>query len=396
VAPRAELYDLAADPGEERNLFAERENVAKGLRESLEILSATTELRPEPVDEKTLSSLRALGYLGGVPPETEGRPADPKDKVSIYNELLDLSIVREPTAEEATRIRIVLESEPHNPGALSLSGRFLLELGRPAEAKETYSRLLEVQPGAFEGHLGLGRALLDLREIEAARASLEKARAIDPESANVYCFPARLEGDLEASERWIREGLAVEPRRSLYQDLADLLIASGRDAELSKLALDWEGPGAESARSYARAQLLEYQGNSQGALAEFQRAFALAPGDDNVEQALANNLSRAGRFEEAMRHYEAILARTPCYLGALTNLGAVYERQGNVEEGIRSYDRAIECDPAYANAYRNLGAALARKGDLRGAIDALRKAKSLAPGDSELDEAIAELESLTR
>jgi hypothetical protein len=52
--------------------------------------------------------------------------------------------------------------------------------------------------------------------------------------------------------------------------------------------------------------------------------------------------------------------------------------------------------PDYSRAYRNLGAALARKADLRRALEALRKAKSLAPGDLELDAAIDELEGLTR
>jgi tetratricopeptide (TPR) repeat protein len=86
----------------------------------------------------------------------------------------------------------------------------------------------------------------------------------------------------------------------------------------------------------------------------------------------------------------------PCYLGALTNLGAIHERSGNAEEAIRSYESAIRCDASYAAAYRNLGAALARKGDLRKALEALRKAKRLAPEDRELGEAIAELEGMMR
>jgi arylsulfatase A-like enzyme/Flp pilus assembly protein TadD len=400
LAPRAELYDLQADSGEERNLILEQGTVASDLREALEKLEeATDPLRPEPLDEKALSSLRALGYLGGAEAETEGSLADPKDQISIYNEILDLSVVGEPTREDVVRIRAVLEQEPRNPRALSLGGRFLLDVGRPDEAKAIYSRLIEVQPGGFEGHLGLGRALLDLREIEAARASLEKARTLDPGSSSPYsslAALAKLEGDHQAAERWLREGIALEPRRSLYQALADLLVDTGRVDELSVLAAEWQGPGAESVRSYASGQLLASQGNVEGALVELARALALAPADDNVEQALANSLSRVGRFEEAMRHYQAILARTPCYLGALTNLGAIYERRGDVDEGIRRYETAIRCDPEYANAYRNLGAALARKGDLKRALEALRKARSLSPGDEELRAAIAELESLTR
>jgi tetratricopeptide (TPR) repeat protein len=199
-------------------------------------------------------------------------------------------------------------------------------------------------------------------------------------------------GNLDVSEKLLREAIALEPTDTLYQELADLLLASGRSDELARMASTWEGPAA----AYARGRALAAQGNHEGALVELDRALTLAPGDDNVEQELANSLSRAGRYQEAMRHYEAILARTPCYLGALTNLGAAHERRGNVDEGIRQYERAIGCDPEYSTAYRNLGAALARKGDLKRALEALRKARSLSPDDEELRAAVAELESLAR
>jgi tetratricopeptide (TPR) repeat protein len=278
-------------------------------------------------------------------------------------------------------------------------GSFLLDLRRPGDARKAFERLLEIQPESYDGDYGLGRALASLGESDSARASFERARALDPRSALVYSKLSALEKsqeNLEASERWLREGIAMAPSRLLYQDLADLLLSSGRGADVLPMANEWSGPGAAAAAAYARGQLLASQRNAEGALIELERAVSLAPEDDNIEQALANTLSGLGRFDEAKLHYEAILHRSPCYLGALTNLGAVHERRGNVDEGIRFYERAIGCDPEYANAYRNLGAALARKGELRRALEVLRKAKSLAPGDSELDSAIAELEGLTR
>ncbi|HEY7697510.1 MAG TPA: tetratricopeptide repeat protein, partial [Vicinamibacteria bacterium] len=395
-APRSELYDLDADPGETRNLVDERGDVAESLGNSLAQAKRGIAVEPGPVDERTLSSLRALGYLGGSPqaPGNEER-SDPKDRIAIYNEILELSVVRSPTPEELERIEAVLARDPENPRANSIHGTFLLALGRAKEAKEAYERLLEIEPSSYDGHYGLGRAFLSLEENDKARESLEKARSLDPENASVLGSLAaveKAEGNLEASEKFLREAIALEPTPLLCQELADLLLSSGRLEELARMAGTWEG----SAAAYARGQTLAAQGNHEGALVELDRALALAPGDDNVEQALANSLSRVGRFEEAMGHYQAILARKPCYLGALTNLGAVHERRGEVEAGIQSYERAIACDPGYANAYRNLGAALARRGDLRRALEVLRKAKTLAPGDAELDAAIAELERLTR
>jgi len=369
----------------------------------INLLAGRGSVLPESVDEKTLASLRSLGYVGGATAVPTDRSfsdlSDPKDEIAIYNELLDLLQVSEARPADLERIVSVMEKEPENARALLLYGKFLLDLGRPRDARKAFVRLVEVLPDGFDGHYGLGRALLGLGEIEAARASFEKALTIDPKSAEAYSRLSALEksqGNLEASERWLREGIAMAPSRLLYQDLADLLLSSGRGEEVSQMANEWSGPGAEAAAAYAKGQLLASQGNGEGALVELERAVRLAPEDGNIEQALANTLSGLGRFDEAKLHYEAILHRSPCYLGALTNLGAVHERQGNVDEGIRSYERAIGCDPEYANAYRNLGAALARKGDLRRALEVLRKAKRLALEDTELDSAIAELESLTR
>jgi choline-sulfatase len=404
LAPRSELYDLDSDPEERRNRIDERADVAGALRARLDELGTGRTVRPGPIDARTLASLRSLGYVGGsAGGELDGRSflerPDPKDKLSVYNEILDLSLVSRPEAGDVERLAEVLERDPGNPRALRMFGGFMLELRRPAEAKDAYQRLVASQPESFEGYYGLGRAQLELGELDAARASFEAARGIDPKSADVYSRLAAVDkakGDEVSAERWLREAIAVEPSRVLYQDLADLLLASGRERELVELSSHWNGNGADAATAYARGQLLSSQGNPAGALVELERASRLAPEDDNIEQALANSLSQLGRYPEAMDHYQTIVRRTPCYLGALTNLGAVYERLGRADDAIRSYESAIRCDDRYAAGYRNLGAALARKGDLKRALDTLEKAERLLPDDRELKDALAELRRMTR
>jgi tetratricopeptide (TPR) repeat protein len=403
LAPKSELYDLDSDPGEERNRFEEEASVAGELRARLEEVPASSNVRPESLDRSTLASLRALGYLGdsssATPPERSFEElSDPKDKLAVYKELNELTAVSAPTAGDVERLARVVELEPSSAKALSTYGNLLLERGRAPDARRTFERLLEVQPESYDGHYGLGRALAGAGgEIDAARRSFERALELDPRSAEVYYRLSALErsrGNLAESERWLRAGIALAPSRLLQQELSDLLASSGRDAEVSELAREWEETGDEAAAAYARARLLDAQGQSEGALTELERAFRLAPGDDNLEQALANSLSRLGRFEEAKSHYEAILGRSPCYLGALTNLGAIYEQDGRVDDAIRSYETAIRCDASYPAAYRNLGAALARRGEIRRALEALRNAQRLQPDDRELRAAIDELERM--
>jgi arylsulfatase A-like enzyme/Flp pilus assembly protein TadD len=404
LAPRSELYDLASDPGETRNLFEEETGMARDLSMRLEEVARGQNIVPESLDRETLGSLQALGYLGGggdaAPPERSFRElADPKDKLPLYVELNQLSAVVEPDENDLSRLARLLEKEPRSVKALSMLGNFCLDLGRSPEAQDAFERLLGIQPESYDGHYGLGRALAALGRANEAHQSFEKALELDPGSSEVYYRLSRLESsraNLEESERWLHRGIEIAPSSLLYQSLAELLVSTGRGEELSRSAAQWKGPGAEAAAAYARGQLLASQGNEEGGIAELERAASLAPRDDNVEHALANELSRAGRYEEAIGHYRAILDRTPCYLGALTNLGAAHERQGRVEDGLRAYERAIECDPEYGTAYRNLGAALAREGELSRALAMLRKARTLSPPDAELDGAIAELEHLTR
>ena len=80
-APRPELYDLAADPGEETNVFDRNPAVAEPDDGELDRLMAETSRdAPAPeaadLDKETLERLAALGYVGApVPPRTAARGA---------------------------------------------------------------------------------------------------------------------------------------------------------------------------------------------------------------------------------------------------------------------------------------------------------------------------------
>src|SRR6267378_1307278 len=86
LAPRPELYDLASDPHEQRNLTGEQPARAAALRGTLTKLldqerrigtTATTQTLPAGLLER----LGALGYVSGGPSATATSGADPKDKI---------------------------------------------------------------------------------------------------------------------------------------------------------------------------------------------------------------------------------------------------------------------------------------------------------------------------
>ena len=90
-APRPELYDLASDPFEERNLFAQRPAAIAALRAELRKLGSertfarrdSPALRPEQ-----FQMLSSLGYVSGGPSADAPTPntgLDPKDYIAVYN-----------------------------------------------------------------------------------------------------------------------------------------------------------------------------------------------------------------------------------------------------------------------------------------------------------------------
>jgi hypothetical protein len=93
VAPRPELYDLAADPGETRNLLEgppEQQRPARKLRQELAAMRGAFESHPaEAVDPELASALESLGYLSGsgAGSSSSGNGTlDPKDGVLLFAE----------------------------------------------------------------------------------------------------------------------------------------------------------------------------------------------------------------------------------------------------------------------------------------------------------------------
>jgi protein O-GlcNAc transferase len=98
----------------------------------------------------------------------------------------------------------------------------------------------------------------------------------------------------------------------------------------------------------------------------------------------ANQLAKAGRFGDAVPHYEEALRLAPDHVNALTNLGAVQHRLGRREEAAAHYRRALVIDPDAARAHINLALLLRDGGDLAGAVRHYDIARRLRPNDAEV------------
>jgi tetratricopeptide (TPR) repeat protein len=94
-----------------------------------------------------------------------------------------------------------------------------------------------------------------------------------------------------------------------------------------------------------------------------------------TEANLGTALHEAGRYDEAVIHYQKAAALQPDYAPAYNNLGVTLRAQGRVDEAIQAYQRGLQLGDAYPDLHFNLANALLEQnradeaaGHLRAAI----------------------------
>jgi Flp pilus assembly protein TadD len=120
--------------------------------------------------------------------------ADPSDHESAY-ELLQRGMAllhRRHHAQAAVVLERAARLEPGKGSILEALGRAYFNSGQPAEARETFEALLDVEPASHYGHFALGQSLKRLGRVREARTHLRLAVALDPGSTLYRNALARL------------------------------------------------------------------------------------------------------------------------------------------------------------------------------------------------------------
>jgi arylsulfatase A-like enzyme/Tfp pilus assembly protein PilF len=291
-APRPELYDLAADPAETRDLASELpEEVARLdelLARRLAVVSRLDSGGSDAalLDEADRERLRSLGYVvpesqsaTSDPHATEG--PDPKDEIGVLDALaraqrdidagrLDEAIARlEQTGNDGTAVRALRAS--------------IAVANDDFEAAERDARaVLASQSARPDVLMILGRALAGQGRLDEARAAIEAAVQIDPSVSSAWVFLGRIHE---------RAGNAVAARDALTR---------AREANANSLEATW------------RLAVLLLRG---GFDAQADALLALLPVDRELPVAAVAQLVMAeassGRREAALRRLSHARARRP-------------------------------------------------------------------------------------
>jgi tetratricopeptide (TPR) repeat protein len=120
----------------------------------------------------------------------------------------------------------------------------------------------------------------------------------------------------------------------------------------------------------------------QDSLTLNRHAIAVGRTGPKIHYNLGLALSKLGRCEEALVHFEDAIRLRPDHAKAHNNLGLCLHVLGRDDEAIASYKCAIELEPEMELAYINLSEALVALGRIDEGIAARQEALRLDPNDA--------------
>ncbi|MGH9366475.1 MAG: sulfatase-like hydrolase/transferase [Thermoanaerobaculia bacterium] len=315
--PIQELYNLASDPREARNLAPAGPDALRRLRKKLlEVPSGPT--AREAVGAEEAAKLRSLGYLSGGNEEkaSYGQEDDPKNLIAVDRQLHEV---------------------------VSLFGQ-----ERSGEALPIARRLVEENPKMKMGYLQLAFLLNQKGDLAGALRVYEKAES---------------------------NGLRDE---SLLRRRAMLLSEMGRPSEAVALLEPYrEGEDLETLNALGIA--LTDAGRPADGLAVFSRAFEIYPRNAQAYQNAGLALIKLERLEEARQNLEKALSISRRSPRALNALGVVWSRLGEPRKAVEAWARCVEVDPEQYDALYNLGRVAGQVGNWELARRALERFAATAP-----------------
>ncbi|MCE7995480.1 MAG: tetratricopeptide repeat protein [Roseivirga sp.] len=107
-------------------------------------------------------------------------------------------------------------------------------------------------------------------------------------------------------------------------------------------------------------------------------------------------LGDKGEFKKAIEKFNLALDKNPDNERLLSIRAVSYAALSNYEKAMADLNRAIEVAPLYASTYFKMGRIKEHFGDVDGALEAFKKAASLAPGNSNAYEKIGSIYHLEK
>ncbi len=294
-------------------------------------------LAKEPASEPALGMLVSAEMADGKAEDAvaalqRARAAVPKDS-RLTVALADLYS----RAGEGSKAIALLGEDPNaleaSPILLAAEARAQIALGQLPDARNTYLKLLAIDPRSLEARQRLVALLVQAKQYEAARNVVQEGLRIAPENIallQTYIAIDNSEGGLDqalATAGRLRGQVADTPAARALK--GDVYMSARRfdDAAREFAAQLKQSPSAYLAMRLASAQM--EGGHTDAAVTTLQDWHTSNPGDLAVTQALAGLEIAQGHLDRAEAHLKRLLDKKPHDPVALNNLAWIYQQRGD-------------------------------------------------------------------
>lgn len=205
--------------------------------------------------------------------------------------------------------------------------------------------------------------------------------APSPETLLREAIAERAAGDVASARAKLEAALAVSPRADpVRNELADLLIADGRDLDRAAAVLAGADPASAGPRWHLLSgRLAQVRGDGGAAVEAYARALALGA-DPELRYERARLLAELGRNDEAIAELLALRGQGRGDGAVALALAERYEAAGRLAEAEAEYRAQARAAPDRPLGWSLLAAFLARHGRDAEARDAEARARERAGG----------------
>jgi len=261
-----------------------------------------------------------------------------------------------------------------------LLARAGLVLGKVAQAEEAINKAIEMSPADAQLHYTRARVMLRAGKWDEVTEALNTAFRLDEKLAQpvdylVRASCAQREGSYDQAQKVLEEGLSRYPTApGLHCSLGQVYLAKNQPAEafyhfqyeimlsgpkssytdeardqieIMTALLDREKDPANYLKvAYGAAALMNMNPEGYEKAVENIKKGLRANGDDclPLQVLLGNAYVGLGKFDEAIKAFEAALRIDPFFVPAYVDLGDIYEKLGKRDKALEQYGRALTLD----------------------------------------------------
>jgi tetratricopeptide (TPR) repeat protein len=312
----------------------------------------------------------------------EAAPAPADRAVAYYH--LALASTYEDEAIETNRpeyiarsideYKTALNADPASPQLNDGLADLYFHSGHMREAEATARGLLKISPNDIDAHKLLGkiylRRLSDASNavssaspsgnvLDQAIGEFERIVALQPKSVEDRMVLGQLytvKHDAKRAEEEFKAAQDIEPdSEEVILNLARLYAESGDIQHAAKVIEDVPEADRSPKMELALGAAFEQLKQAKNAIAAYQRADSLEPGDAHTLDELAQALLSDNQLDEALKQFKLLAAADPENAEALVHIGEIQRRQGKYEDALATVRKARKLDPTSLEAGYNEG-----------------------------------------